>query len=77
MLNDLRFAVRLLIKAPLFTATAALTLGIGATTAIFSVVNVELVRALPFADPDRLVQVAEKNDRLHIPGFGASVLNYL
>jgi putative ABC transport system permease protein len=41
------------------------------------VVNAVLLRALPFASPDRLVWVAEKNDKLHLPWFAASVLNYL
>src|SRR6185436_4390769 len=76
---DLRYALRLLLKSPLFTVAIVLTsaLGIGATTTIFSVVNAVLVRPLPFADPERLMQVAEKNDTLHLPAFGASALNYL
>jgi hypothetical protein len=43
----------------------------------FSVVNAVLLRPLPFGEPTRLMQVAEKNDRLNLPNFGASVLNYL
>ena len=76
---DLRYALRLLLKSPLFTIAIVLTsaLGIGATTTIFSVVNAVLVRPLPFADPERLMQVAEKNDKLHLPAFGVSALNYL
>jgi putative ABC transport system permease protein len=76
---DLRYALRLLRKSPLFTIAIVLTsaLGIGATTTIFSVVNAVLVRPLPFAEPERLMQLAEKNDKLHLPAFGASVLNYL
>ena len=76
---DLRYALRLLRKSPLFTIVIVLTsaLGIGATTTIFSVVNAVLVRPLPFADPERLMQVAEKNDKLNLPAFGASALNYL
>ena len=57
--QDLRFAVRTLRKSPGFTATVVLTLTLatGATTSIFSVVNGVLLRPLPFADPERLVQV--------------------
>lgn len=63
--QDLKFAVRLLLKNRAFSATAliALTLGIGANTAIFSVVNAVLLRPLPFPDPDRLVMVWEKSPR--------------
>ncbi len=61
LLKDLEFAFRVLRKAPLFTAVvvAALALGIGSTTAIFTVVHGILLRPLPFPDPDRLVMVWE------------------
>ncbi len=79
LLADLRYAVRTLRKSPVFTTATVLTMAltIGANTAIFSVVNAVLIRPLPFASPDRLMQVAERNDRLNIPNFAASVLNYL
>jgi len=76
--NDLRHALRMLWQAPGFSTAVALTiaLAIAGNAAIFSIVNAELLRPLPFRDPDRLVQVAEKNDKLNLPSFSVSVLNF-
>ena len=61
LFQDLRYGMRMLLKQKGFTAVAMLTLGlgIGANTAIFSVVNAVLIRSLPFRNPDRIVMVWE------------------
>src|SRR5437879_4369 len=70
-LRDLAFAGRTLRKSPIFALTAALTiaLGVGASTAIFSVTNAVLLRALPYKDPDRLVIAASDLRKRNVRDF--------
>jgi len=79
LLSDIRYTARTMRRAPLFTATVVLTvmLAIAANTTIFSVVNSAMLPPLPFREPDRLVQVAEKNDKLNLSTFASSALNFL
>lgn len=74
LMQDLRYGVRMLMKSPGFTAVAivALALGIGANTAMYSMINAMLLRPFPFRDLDRAVSVweAEAKRTSHAGGPG-------
>jgi putative ABC transport system permease protein len=82
LMQNLKFALRRLRKSPgfFFVATGIMALGIGANTAIFSVVHAVLLEPLPFADADRLVQVWHVPPQKSFPGmtrFAVSAANFL
>src|SRR5687767_4423130 len=76
--RDVRYAVRVLLKKRAFTAIAVLSLalGIGANTAIFSVISAVLLRTLPFDDPERLVVVWEDASLVGFPQNTPAPGNY-
>ena len=75
VLRDVRFGLRMLIKNSGVTAVAVITmaLGLGANTAVFSVVNGVMLKSLPFKDPDRLVFALESNTKFPPPGISTYV----
>jgi putative ABC transport system permease protein len=75
LLRDIRYGFRVLLKKPTFAIVAILTLalGVGANTAIFSIVNAVLLRSLPFPDPDRLVRIYFNNPGVGLRGVQFSV----
>jgi putative ABC transport system permease protein len=75
LLQDLRFAIRQLRKSPAFALTTILTLalGIGGTTAIFSLINAVLLRPLPFPDPDRVMWAMALDSSAGKPGLPSSL----
>jgi predicted permease len=79
LIQDLRYGVRQLRRNPGFAALAVITLalGIGATTAIFSVVSAVVLRPLPFRAPDQLVQVTASGRQRTLSQTGASYLDFL
>jgi len=79
LVQDVRHAFRLFARTPLVTATALLTiaLGVGGSTAVFSVVYAVMLRPLPYPGADRLVELFEDNSQANLPMFRVSTLNYL
>lgn len=79
LLQDLRYALRMMAKNPAFTFVAVLTLalGIGANTAIGTIVNAALLRGLPYTEPDRLVHLFELTPQKDFPQREASHPDFL
>jgi hypothetical protein len=79
LVQDLRYGIRTLRKNPGFATVAVMTLalGIGANTAMYSVVRAVMLRPPPMPEPDRLVRVYESNPSLHRLAWSASLANYV
>jgi putative ABC transport system permease protein len=79
LIQDLGFGTRMLRKSPGFTAVALLTLalGVGANSAIFTVINAVLLRPLPYQDPERLVTLWESNPQQEVARSTVSASSYL
>lgn len=77
-MQDVKFGLRMLAKNPVFTAVAVLTLalGIGATTAIYTVVQAVLLDPLPFRDPDQLTLLYTRNDEQHQEKYMVSPMDF-
>lgn len=77
--HDIRIALRRLRLTPTFTIGAMLTLSIaiGATASVFSVVNGVVLKAFPLRDPDRVVTILESNEFHHLPRFSVSPMNFV
>jgi putative ABC transport system permease protein len=79
LMRDVRHAARRLTRTPMFTVATVITLalGIGANTAIFSIVNSVLLKPLPFPEPDRLVGLWQTAPGVNISDLPASIADYV